>query len=71
MGCERRPPLTESGAHLRWTRATPSFSVGAGWHICVDVLEYWLSGAPIGRIVGERAKEHGWHELRDAYAARA
>src|ERR1700722_19219858 len=24
----------------------------AGWHICFDVLDRFLSGAPIGRIVG-------------------
>src|SRR5579864_3719370 len=24
----------------------------AGWHICLDVLDHFLSGTPIGRIVG-------------------
>lgn len=42
--------------------------VAAGWHICLDVANCFLDGTPIGRIVGETAKEHGWTELNQAYA---
>lgn len=44
--------------------------VAAGWHICLVVAEPMLDGAPIGRIVGEDAMDHGWQELHDAYAER-
>lgn len=41
----------------------------AGWHICFDVLERFLGGEPIGRIVGpEAAKLEGWQRLRAEYA---
>lgn len=44
--------------------------VGAGWHICLDVAERWLAGAPLGRIVANDAKRHGWESLNAAYAER-
>jgi len=41
----------------------------AGWHICLDVLDFALSGAPIGRIVGpETMKFEGWQSLNAEYA---
>jgi uncharacterized protein YndB with AHSA1/START domain len=41
----------------------------AGWHICFDVLERLLAGAPIGRIVGvEVMKLDGWQRLTVEYA---
>jgi uncharacterized protein YndB with AHSA1/START domain len=41
----------------------------AGWHICLDVLDHLLSGAPIGRIVGPDAmKVGGWQRLNGEYA---
>ncbi|HEX5431634.1 MAG TPA: SRPBCC family protein [Bryobacteraceae bacterium] len=41
----------------------------AGWHICFDVLDRLLSGAPIGRIVGGDAmKFAGWQRLNGEYA---
>jgi uncharacterized protein YndB with AHSA1/START domain len=41
----------------------------AGWHICFDVLERSLSGAPVGRIVGPEAmKFGGWQRLNAEYA---
>jgi hypothetical protein len=43
--------------------------VAAGWHICLDVAERNLAGEPIGRIVGEAARDYGWEQLNDAYAA--
>lgn len=44
--------------------------VAAGWHICIDVAERLLAGAPVGRIVGEEAKQHGWERLEAVYADR-
>jgi uncharacterized protein YndB with AHSA1/START domain len=41
----------------------------AGWHICFDVLDRLLSGAPIGRIAGGDAiKFGGWQRLKAEYA---
>jgi len=41
----------------------------AGWHICFDVLDQALSGAPVGRIVGlEAMKFEGWQRLHADYA---
>ena len=41
----------------------------AGWQICFDVLERWLGGDPIGRIVGpETMKFEGWQRLHADYA---
>jgi uncharacterized protein YndB with AHSA1/START domain len=41
----------------------------AGWHICFDVLEGLLAGAPLGRIVGpEVMKFSGWQRLNAEYA---
>ena len=41
----------------------------AGWHICFDVLDRALSGAPIGRMVGmETMKFSGWQRLNAEYA---
>jgi uncharacterized protein YndB with AHSA1/START domain len=40
----------------------------AGWHICLDVLDHLLSGAPIGRIVAGEAMEFGWPRLNSEYA---
>jgi len=41
----------------------------AGWHICFDVLDRFLSGAPISRIAGPDAmKFEGWQRLNAEYA---
>ncbi len=41
----------------------------AGWHICLDVLDRHLAGAPIGRIVaGDAMKFEGWQRLHGEYA---
>ena len=40
----------------------------AGWHICFDVLDRLLTGAPIGRIVGPEAMTVGWQRLYAEYA---
>lgn len=69
---ELEPTTSGTRLTLRHTLEDEAYvpMVGAGWHICVDVLERWLSGDPVGRIVGEQAKEYGWEELRAVYAAR-
>ncbi len=54
-----------------WTNIDRRFiSMGAaGWHICLDVLDHLLGGAPIGRIVGPAAmKFDGWRRLNAEYA---
>jgi hypothetical protein len=41
----------------------------AGWHLCLDVMDRALSGAPIGRTVGPDAMTlPGWHRLHAEYA---
>jgi len=41
----------------------------AGWHICLEVLDRLLAGAPLGRIVGADAmKFSGWQRLTVEYA---
>lgn len=44
-------------------------SVAAGWHLCLEVARRMLDGEPVPRIVGSEAKDYGWQELHDAYAA--
>jgi uncharacterized protein YndB with AHSA1/START domain len=43
--------------------------VAAGWHICLDVADHMMVGQPLGRIVADAAKQHGWEELNAAYSA--
>jgi hypothetical protein len=41
----------------------------AGWHVCFDVLDRFLAGPPIGRIVaGDAMKFDGWRRLHAEYA---
>jgi uncharacterized protein YndB with AHSA1/START domain len=40
----------------------------AGWHVCLDVAEHLLDGAPIGPIRGAEARDFGWDQLNEAYA---
>ncbi len=41
----------------------------AGWHICFDVLDRFLAGQPIGRIVaGDAMNFGGWQRLNAEYA---
>lgn len=65
-------PLAGGGTRLTlWHTIDRRFiSMGAaGWHICLDVLERFLAGAPIGRIVGmEVMKFDGWQRLNAEYA---
>lgn len=73
------------GKDIRWelepadggTRLTLSHDVdphfismgAAGWHICIDVLDHLLAGAPLGRIVAGDALKFGeWQRLNAEYA---
>ena len=41
----------------------------AGWHLCFDVMERFLDGHPLGRIVGPDAMQfEGWQRLHAEYA---
>jgi uncharacterized protein YndB with AHSA1/START domain len=54
-----------------WTNIDRRFiSMGAaGWHISFDVLDRFLAGEPIGRMVGPDAiKFGGWQRLNAEYA---
>jgi uncharacterized protein YndB with AHSA1/START domain len=54
-----------------WTSIDRRFiSMGAaGWHVCFDVLDRMLAGAPIGRIAGPAAMSFGgWQRLNAEYA---
>jgi uncharacterized protein YndB with AHSA1/START domain len=70
---DMRWELEALGAGTRltlWTNIGRRFvSMGAaGWHICFDVLDLLLGGAPVGRIVGSKAMLHGWKRLNAEYA---
>jgi uncharacterized protein YndB with AHSA1/START domain len=69
---ELEPIATGTRLTLRHTVADQTWipRVAAGWHVCLDVADRMLAGDPVGRIVGEAAKQHGWQRLHDAYAAR-
>jgi uncharacterized protein YndB with AHSA1/START domain len=55
---------------LRHTVADPDMAAkaAAGWHLCLDVAEHLLDGAPIGPIRGSEARNFGWDRLNEAYA---
>lgn len=75
---------TWGGAEVRWelealgggTRLTLWHSIdrrfismgAAGWHICFDVLDRLLGGAPLGRIVAGEAMKFDWPRLNAEYA---
>jgi uncharacterized protein YndB with AHSA1/START domain len=62
----------EGGTKLTlWAQITKNFiSMGAaGWHVCFDVLERFLSGDPIGRTAGPAAMQvDGWQQLLAEYS---
>ncbi|AOB31230.1 polyketide cyclase [Bordetella sp. H567] len=65
-------PLESGGTRLTlWHNIDRGFiSMGAaGWHICLDVLDRFLAGQPVGRLVGADAlKFGGWQRLNAEYA---
>jgi uncharacterized protein YndB with AHSA1/START domain len=65
-------PLNSGTRLTLWHNIDRRFiSMGAaGWHVCFDVLERFLAGESIGRIVGADAmKSGGWQRLHAEYAA--
>jgi uncharacterized protein YndB with AHSA1/START domain len=53
-----------------WTNIDRRFIAmgAAGWHLCFDVLDHYLDGDPLGRIVGPDAMAFdGWHQLHNRY----
>lgn len=65
--------LTEPGQLREWAPFDADASLAtagaAGWHLCLDVMDRALSGAPMGRTVGPDAmKLEGWHRLHAEYA---
>ncbi|HTM44899.1 MAG TPA: hypothetical protein VL137_08090, partial [Polyangiaceae bacterium] len=63
---------TPSGTRLTlWHNIDRNFIAmgAAGWHICFDVMERFLAGTPIGRIVGGDAMKFEWPRLNNEYAA--
>jgi hypothetical protein len=40
----------------------------AGWHICLDVMDRFIAGDPLGRIVGGDAMKFEWQRLNVEYA---
>ena len=62
---------------LRHTLAKPDVDapdmeamVAAGWHLYLVVLDRMLGGDPVAAIRGRDAMDHGFEDLRDAYAAK-
>jgi uncharacterized protein YndB with AHSA1/START domain len=72
-GNDMRWELTPLGGGTRltlWHNIDRNYvSMGAaGWHICFDVLDRFLSDEPIGRIVAGEAMKFGWPRLNAEYA---
>jgi len=71
---EMRWELEAAGAGTKlalWTSIDKRYIAmgAAGWQICLDVLDHWLAGTPIGRMAGpETMKFEGWQRLNAEYA---
>jgi uncharacterized protein YndB with AHSA1/START domain len=64
-------PLGRGGTRLTlWHNIDRGYIswVAAGWHICFDVLDRFLAGEPLGRIVGAEATKFDWERLTTEYA---
>ena len=74
-GNDMRWELEERGNGTRltlWTKIDKRYIAmgAAGWHVCFDVLERWMDGAPVGRMVGMSLMQFaGWQRLHAEYAA--
>ena len=62
-------PLGDGTRLTLWHNIDRNFiSMGAaGWHICLDVLERFVAGDPLGRIVGGEAMNFDWPRLKTEY----
>lgn len=73
-GFDMRWQLEPLGAGTRltlWTNIDRRYIAmgAAGWHICLDVMDRLLDGAPVGRIAGMDAmKFEGWQRLTAEYS---
>ena len=65
-------PAGNSGTRLTlWHNIDRRFIAmgAAGWHLCIDVMDRFIDGHPVGRIVGPDAmKFDGWQRLHGEYA---
>lgn len=43
-------------------------AVCAGWHLCLEAADALLAGRHYGPVAGSAARDHGWDELKVAYA---
>jgi uncharacterized protein YndB with AHSA1/START domain len=72
-GGEVRWELEAQGGGTRltlWAQIDRRFIAmgAAGWHVCIDVMDRLLGGAPIPRIVGPAAMQFpGWQRLHAEY----
>jgi uncharacterized protein YndB with AHSA1/START domain len=61
-----------SGTRLTlWTSINRNWIAmgAAGWQICLDVLDHFIAGDPLGRMVGpETMQLEGWQRLTAEYA---
>jgi uncharacterized protein YndB with AHSA1/START domain len=61
------------GTHLKlWAKIDKKYIAmgAAGWHICLEVMDRYLDGNPIGRMVGmDTMKFEGWQRLNKEYSA--
>jgi uncharacterized protein YndB with AHSA1/START domain len=73
-GFDMRWELEAIEDHTRLTLTTKidrryAAMAAAGWHVCLDALDRYLGGQPIGRIAGTGAmKVDGWRQLNAEYA---
>ncbi len=73
-GGDMRWELEPSGAGTRltlWSNINRHYIAmgAAGMHVCLDVMDRFLSGTPIGRIAGMEAMQfNGWQRLHAEYA---
>lgn len=73
-GGEMRWELEEHGKGTRltlWANINRRYIAmgAAGWHVCLDVLEYMLDGDPMGRLVaGDALQSEGWQRLHAEYS---
>jgi uncharacterized protein YndB with AHSA1/START domain len=63
-------PLGDGTRLTLWHSIDRRFvSMGAaGWHICLDVLDRFVEGEGVGRIVGSEAMKYEWARLNKEYA---
>lgn len=64
-------PLAGGGTRLTlWHNIDRRFIAmgAAGWHLCLDVMDRFIGGTPVGRTVGPDAmKVGGWQRLHAEY----